>query len=198
MTVRRSSPVFLVLILCLGSVYVLADEPVTIPEGTTFVVEIAKDISSKTINVGDDLPLYLVHPVQVKNGPRIPRGAKITAKVIEVAHSTKQQPKGRIALLAIKAEWKDGSVDMRALPISAPKQPKPGAKGLISQKVTTGVGTSFNADMEQTDGDTEPPMTEDPKPLNVNPGLAFDNPRGDTEIYARSTFIIRQMKPNAQ
>jgi len=111
---------------------------------------------------------------------------------MEVAHSTPQQKKGRLALIAESAEWNGGSAALQALPISAVKKPKPGGKGLMTMTVATGIGKSASVDQETPDN--EPSPVDDPKPMDVNPGLAFENANGDTQILPGSTFIIRQLR----
>lgn len=180
----------LVLLFALCAV-VHAGEPLVVPAGTTFVVETGTDISSRTAQVGDHIQLFLVHPVTIKGSGNIPRGAKITARVMEVSHSTPQQKKGRLALIAESVEWNGGSAMLQALPISAVKKPGRWGKGLMTKTVATGINSSVS--MDQESADSEPSPVEDPKPLDVNPGLAFENANGDTQILPGSTFIIRQL-----
>jgi hypothetical protein len=184
-------------LLLVGIAAAVEPEPLTVPPGTKFVVQAVKSFSSRDLKISDDVPFYLVHPVKIGSA-KIPRGAVVTTKVIELVQSTPEHKPARIALMAEKITWPGGVAVLHALPISEVKKPKDWAKGEMGRSMAIGGGgASASAGIPDMGGE-EPSEKDDPKPLDVNPGLAFDNNRGDLYVREGSMFMMREMQPQGQ
>ena len=102
---KRIVPVFLALLILTSAEQVLAQQTLTIPEGTAIRIRTTQPVSSDTARVGDDVAMEVLADVAVNDYIVIRQGAPVIA-VVNVAKEAKTM--GRRGHVAIALKYVEG------------------------------------------------------------------------------------------
>ncbi len=89
--------------------------PPSLPDGTRIPVLLRTTIDPNIAKPGMPIVLNVTQDVRAAGGALlIPKGARITGRVTVAVPWTKQSKESRVSLVAERAEWKEGSVVLKA------------------------------------------------------------------------------------
>ncbi len=100
-----------------------------LPDGVRLPVELINTLDAKKAKAGDVAKMELL--AALLNSSKevvIPKGAKLTGKVLEAVAHTKENPDSRLRILVEKADWNGGSMPLHMF-IESPIKPRSGAEG---------------------------------------------------------------------
>ncbi len=135
-----SQALILSLSIVLSVTPVLAQsKPETIPDRTVIPAVLKTSVDAKDVKLGKDLELAVTDDVRDGSGKiLIPKQAKLTGRVTEAVQWMKDSPESRLSIIVEKADWKKGSVILRAFIAGEIKiyttagNPKPGVSDVVA------------------------------------------------------------------
>jgi hypothetical protein len=104
-----------------GILHVLKADPITVPEGATFPLDLETAISSATSRPGDRVVARLAEDVRVGEKTVVPAGSEVRSRVTEAVPSGRVKTRARLAFDfdTLVLEGKEHSIGTRPVDITA-------------------------------------------------------------------------------
>lgn len=117
---RRTCFLLIVFALCTASLRAQSSES---PPITKVFAILTTAIDSKTSSKGDEIALRTLNDISVDGRVVIPKGAKLTGRLLNVINKSKEEPKTFFTITIDKAILKDGEVLLQAIIVAIAAPP---------------------------------------------------------------------------